>query len=49
MNKTFTVTGKKETYEITLKNGKKIKLWFIGDTLKKVLDDYKIPYEIVKR
>ena len=44
----ITVEGKKETYEITLKDGKKIRLWFIGPTLKKVLDDYNIPYKIVK-
>ena len=32
-------------YIITLKNGKKITLWFIGKQLETILKDYNIPYE----
>lgn len=35
-------------YKIYLKNGKTIKFWSIGKELEKILDDYKIPYEIFK-
>lgn len=35
---------KHNVYTITLKNGKKIKIWFLTDCLEKVLDDYNIPY-----
>lgn len=35
----------KYKYTITLKNGEKIKFWFIGAELEKVLDSYNIPYE----
>ena len=34
----------KTTYIITLKNGKKIHLWFVGPQLEKILKDYNIPY-----
>ena len=33
-------------YIIRLKDGKKIKLWFCGSQLKRILDDYNIPYEV---
>ncbi len=35
----------KTLYIITLKSGKKIKLWFIGAQLETLLNDYNIPYE----
>ena len=33
-------------YYITLPDGKKVTLWFIGPQLKQVLDAYNIPYKI---
>ena len=39
----------KKLYEITLPDGKKIKLWFIGKQLELLLKAYNIPYKIVKR
>jgi hypothetical protein len=38
--------NKKTLYEITLKDGKKIVLWFMGKSLEKILKDYNIPYKI---
>ena len=35
----------KPIYKITLKNGKIIKIWFVGSQLEKILNDYNIPYE----
>lgn len=37
--------GKTKKYEITLKDGSKIILWFIGDRLEKLMDEYGIPYK----
>ena len=34
----------KHIYTITLKNGKKVTIWFAGDILEQILDDYEIPY-----
>lgn len=39
----------KKIYEITLKNGKKIKFWFIGDDLEIILKDYNIPYNKIEK
>lgn len=39
----------KEIYEITLPNKKKIKLWFRGKDLEKILEAYNIPYKKPKR
>lgn len=33
-------------YVVKLKNGKKVKLWFLGEQLKEILDSYNIEYEI---
>ena len=35
----------RQVYIITLKNGKKLRFWFMGTELEKVLKDYNIPYE----
>lgn len=35
-------------YEITLPNGEKVYVYFIGPQLKKVLDAYKVNYKIKK-
>lgn len=32
-------------YIITLKNGKKLKIWFSGSQLEEILKDYNVPYE----
>lgn len=40
--------NKRKLYKITLKDGKNIILWFLGTQFEKLLNDYNIPYEIVK-
>ena len=37
---------KKVFYEVTLKDGKKVLLWFMGKELEKILKEYDIPYTI---
>lgn len=39
----------KKIYEITLKNSKKMKFWFIGNEFEKILKDYNIPYKIIEK
>lgn len=39
------VTGNKNMYTITLPDGKKIKLWFIGTQLETILKAYNIPFK----
>lgn len=39
----------KKIYEITLKNGKKMKFWFIGNEFEIILKDYNIPYKIIEK
>ena len=36
-------------YTIKLKSGKEINLWFIGNQLEKILNDYNIPYTKKKK
>lgn len=43
------VHGRARIYKITLPDKTKIKIWFIGDTIEKVLKAYNIPYEIEER
>jgi hypothetical protein len=38
----------KTLYEITLPNGRKIILWFIGRQLGEILKAYNIPYKVIK-
>ena len=33
-------------YIVKLKNGEILKFWFIGNQIKKIFEDYNIPYEI---
>lgn len=35
-------------YEITLPNGKKLILWFIGRQLEEIFKTYNIPYKVIK-
>ena len=41
------VSGLKRTYEVKLPDGKKIRVWFIGDTLTKIFNAYNIKYKII--
>lgn len=43
------IHGTKQIYIITLPDGKKIEIWFIGSVLEKVLNAYNIPYKIRKK
>lgn len=36
-------------YIITLKNDKKVKIYYIGHQLEEVLESYNIPYEIKRK
>ncbi len=35
-------------YEITLPNGRKLMLWFIGRQLEEIFKAYNIPYKVIK-
>lgn len=35
-------------YEITLPNGRKLILWFIGKQLEEIFKVYNIPYKVIK-
>lgn len=37
--------NKTNKYEITLKDGSTMVLWFIGDKLERLMDEYNIPYK----
>lgn len=49
MSNIINLGGKEKRYSIELPDGSKLKLWFIGSQLEKILKAYKIPYKIEKR